>query len=60
MGLPSTLQYIESQSRTRGKLHCQFFLTCFLVIIYCVRKKFVHKIFTKVPYKRFVSNNTLT
>lgn len=60
MGLPSTLQYIETQSRTRGKLQLSVVPTCILVIIYCVRNKIVHKIFTKVPYKKFVSNNTLT
>lgn len=60
MGLPSTLQYIESQSRLRGKLQLSVVLTSILVIIYCVRNKVVHKMFTKVPYKKFVSNNTLT
>lgn len=54
MGLPSTLQYIESQPRTRGKLLLSVVLTCILVNMYCVRNKVVHKIYTKVPYKKLV------
>lgn len=49
MGLPSTLQYIESQPRTRGKLQLSVVLAFILVIIYCVRNKVVHKIFYQSP-----------